>query len=189
MASDLLNSTHPHLQGITLDRLKRERSLRLTLPPEFRPYSTGSNFPDRKIRFSPAPVQVEFEVKPNAEYPLRLISPPGAFVLNTSMGNIAELLEAAGGEPTVMIHPDNAQSANVQDGQRVKIVSPNGSIIRKAIVTADAKLDVVIAVGQWWPKLAPDKKSLNELTSQKLTDLGGGSLFGNAIVRVEAVTN
>jgi anaerobic selenocysteine-containing dehydrogenase len=75
----------------------------------------------------------------------------------------------------------------ISDNERVRVVSPTGAIVRKAIVTTDAKRDVVIAVGQWWPKLSPDKKSLNELTSQKLTDLGGGSLFGNAIVRIEAV--
>ncbi len=187
LAASLLESDHPHLQGITFERLKQERSVRLSLPEAFRPYAQGSNFQDRKIRFSPAPRQVVFEENPNAEFPLRLISPPGAFVLNTSMGNIQELLQAAGGEPTVLIHPDNATAVGISDNERVRVVSPTGAIVRKAIVTADAKRDVVIAVGQWWPKLSPDKKSLNELTSQKLTDLGGGSLFGNAIVRIEAV--
>ncbi len=103
------------------------------------------------------------------------------------MGNIAELLRAAGGEPTVLVHPDDANSARVRDGERIQITSAVGSIVRKVIVTTDARAGVVIAVGQWWPKLAPDKKSLNDLTSQELTDLGGGSLFGNAVVRIAAV--
>jgi len=187
IATDLLRSSNPFLEGITLERLKSERSIRLTLPTEFRPYADGSNFEDRKIRFSPAPVQIEFREQPTAEFPLRLISPPGAFMLNTSMGNIEELLRAAGGEPTVLVHPDDAKSAGVLDGRRIQITSAIGSIVRKVIVTTDARVGVVIAVGQWWPKLAPDKKSLNDLTSQELTDLGGGSLFGNAVVRIGAV--
>lgn len=187
IAADLLRSSNPFLKGITLERLKAERSIRLTLPTEFRPYAEGSNFEDRKIRFTPAPVQVEFREQPTEEFPLRLISPPGAFVLNTSMGNIAELLRAAGGEPTVLVHPDDATWARVRDGERIQITSAVGSIVRKVIVTTDARVGVVIAVGQWWPKLAPDKKSLNDLTSQELTDLGGGSLFGNAVVRIAAV--
>ena len=187
MAADLLRSSNPLLEGITLERLKTERSIRLALPSEFRPYADGSNFEDRKIRFSPAPVQVEFREQPTVEFPLRLISPPGAFVLNTSMGNIEELLRAAGGEPTVLVHPDDAESAGVRDGERIQVTSPVGSIVRKAIVTTDARVGVVIAVGQWWPKLAPDKKSLNDLTSQGLTDLGGGSLFGNMVVRIGAL--
>ncbi len=187
MAEDLLRSSNPNLEGITLERLKAERSIRLTLPKDYRAYANGSNFEDRKIRFSPAPVQIEFREQPTAEFPLRLISPPGAFVLNTSMGNIEELVRAAGGEPTVLVHPNDAQSAGVQDGERIQITSAVGSILRKVIVTTDARVGVVIAVGQWWPKLAPDKKSLNDLTSQELTDLGGGSLFGNAVVRIGAV--
>jgi anaerobic selenocysteine-containing dehydrogenase len=186
IATELLNSNHPHVCGITLEQLKAQRSIRIRLPDAFRPYANGSHFPDRKIRFTPAPEQIEFKVQPTDQYPLRLISPPGAFILNTSMGNIEELLKAAGGEPTILIHPDDAADANLNHGQRARIVSPNGSIVRKLLVTSDARQGVAIAVGQWWPKLAPDKKSLNELTSQELTDLGGGSLFGNAVVRIEA---
>ncbi len=187
LAADLLNSDHPLLAGITFDRLKEERSIRLAFSEDFRPYRHGSNFPDGKIRFAPAPRQVEFTEVPSAEYPLRLISPPGPYIINTSMGNIEELLRAAGGEPTVLLHPDDASAQRIDSGQRIRITSRQGSIIRKAIVTTDARQGVLVAVGQWWPKLAPDKKSLNELTSQGLTDLGGGSLFGNAVVRVESI--
>lgn len=184
LVEELLDSEHPYLQGISLDRLKRERSVPLNLPSPFRPYASGSHFEDRKIRFSPAPQQVTFQEQPDADFPLRLISPPGAFVLNTSMGNIPELLRAAGGEPTVLVHPDDAAAAGIVDGARIEVSSRYGSIVRKAIVTTDTLCGVVTAVGQWWPKLAPDRRSLNDLTSQDLTDLGGGSLFGNATVRL-----
>ncbi len=103
------------------------------------------------------------------------------------MGNIEELLKAAGGEPTVLVNPDDARAVGVQDGERIRVTSALGSIVRKVIVTSDARVGVVVAVGQWWPKLAPDKRSLNDLTSQELTDLGGGSLFGNAVVRIEVL--
>ncbi|MFO1062260.1 MAG: molybdopterin-dependent oxidoreductase [Pirellulales bacterium] len=187
MATELLRSNNPYLAGITLDRLKQERSIRLNLPEGFRPYAEGSNHPDRKIKFAPAPQQLEFQIRPNEKYPLRLISPPGSHVINTSMGNIAALLKAAGGEPSVIVHPDDASTAGVVDATRIRISSAQGSIERKVRVSTDARIGTVVAVGQWWPKLAPDRKSLNDLTSQDLTDLGGGSLFGNAVVRIEPV--
>jgi anaerobic selenocysteine-containing dehydrogenase len=186
LAAELLKSEHPYLSGITLQRLKEEHSVRLNMPEDYRAYAHGSNFPDRKIRFSPAPQQIEFQETPTAEFPLRLISPPGPFIVNTSMGNLADIIRAAGGEPTVLIHPDDAAHSRINNGERVKIFSKQGDILRKAIVTTDARRGVLIAVGQWWPKLAPDRKSLNDLTSQGLTDLGDGSLFGNPVVRVEA---
>lgn len=182
---DLLDTDHPFLQGITLERLQTERSVKLQLPSVFRPYAQRSHFPDGKVRFSPPPQQCEFEDRLSPEFPLRLISPPGSHVLNTSMGNIESLLKAAGGEPLVMIHPVDAAQYGIRDGERHVVTSGQGSILRKTVVTPDVREGVLLALGQWWPKLAPDGKSLNDLTSERLTDLGQGSTFGNVPVRIE----
>ena len=185
IARELLDSAAPELEGISWPRLQQERSCRLNLPSHYQPYRDGSHFPDGKIRFAPPPEQQTFVTQTSSDYPLRLISPPGAFVLNSSMGNIAELLKAAGGEPQILIHPEDAASLRIQDGQRAIVRSRQGSITRRIHVTEDARPGTAIAVGLWWPKLAPDGKGLNELTSQDLTDLGGGSLFGNAVITLE----
>jgi anaerobic selenocysteine-containing dehydrogenase len=187
LVEELLDSEHPFVKGITLHQLKQDRSVKLKMPEDYRPYSDGSHFPDKKIRFSPAPRQIEFKVKPTEDYPLRLISPPGAYVLNSSMGNVQSLLKQAGGEPSILIHPNDAARSSVSDGQRARVVSPTGEVHRKVTVTTDAREGVAIAVGLWWPKYAPDKRGLNELTTQELTDLGEGSLFGNPVVRVEPI--
>ncbi len=187
LARQLIDSRHPHMAGITFERIQAERSLRINLPSDFRPYAQGSHHSDKKIHFSPAPKQIDFQVQPCDEYPLRLISPPGPFILNTSMGNIEALMRAAGGEPTVLVNPEDANLHGVADGRPIRLRSPQGSIVRKAVVSTDARRGVVVALGQWWPKLSPDKSSLNNLTSQELTDLGGGSLFGNAVVSIEPV--
>ncbi len=182
VAAALLDSDHPWLRGITLDRLKKERSIRLQLPEPFLPYANGSHFSDAKVRFSPAPRQLEFEEQPSDEFPFRLISPPGPFIINTSMGNLESLRKLAGGQPQVLIHPQDAEPLEIQDRSMIVIRSKQGSIRRQAIVTTDAPRKTVVALGQWWPKLSPDRKSLNDLTSQRLTDLGGGSTFGNPVV-------
>jgi anaerobic selenocysteine-containing dehydrogenase len=101
------------------------------------------------------------------------------------MGNLESIRKMAGNQPQVIIHPNDAAKYNVTNGANVKITSSTGTIRRQAIVSTDAREGVLVALGQWWPKFAPDKKSLNELTSQRLTDLGGGSTFGNPVVRVE----
>ncbi len=185
VARELLASGHPHLSGITFERLRAERSVRLNLPDPYRPYATGSHYPDGKIRFSPAPRQLTFEEGPTDIYPFRLISPPGSHLLNTSMGNIPALLKAAGGEPQVVIHPSDAARLGVSDGERSLVRSAHGAIVRKTRVSEDAREGVVVALGQWWPKLAPDRRSLNDLTGERLTDLGGGSTFGNVMVSLE----
>jgi anaerobic selenocysteine-containing dehydrogenase len=187
IARDLLDSEHPFVKGITFEDLHEKRFIKMQFPQDWKPYQEGSHFSDKKIRFSPAPKQLEFEEQPSEEFPLRLISPPGSYVLNTSMGNIESLLKAAGGEPQMIVHPSDAEKYGLKDGERNVFSSRQGSILRKTIVSTDAPEGTVVALGQWWAKLAPDKKSLNDLTSERLTDLGGGSTFGNVTVRVEAL--
>lgn len=187
IARELLDSDHPHLAGVTFEVLKKARSIKLELPQPYRPYADGSHFADKKIRFSPAPEQLAFDEMPSGEFPLRLISPPGSHILNTSMGNIPALLKAAGGEPQIVVHPSDAARAGLIHGARSRVVSVHGDIVRKTRVSDAAREGTVVALGQWWPKLAPDKKSLNDLTSERLTDLGGGSTFGNVTVRLEPV--
>ncbi|MFM8263955.1 MAG: molybdopterin-dependent oxidoreductase [Pirellula sp.] len=182
----MLDSPNPYLKGITRSKLTSERSVKLSLPSPFLPYSQGSHFSDGKIRFFPAPIQIEFEEILDERYPLRLISPPGAVVVNTTMGNVPSIIKMAGGEPTLLIHPDDANRFGIVDGDRIDVSSRYGSLERKAVVTTDTKQGVVISVGQWWPKLSRDKKSLNDLTSERLTDLGGGSTFGNVAVGIRA---
>jgi anaerobic selenocysteine-containing dehydrogenase len=180
----LLDCNHPWLDGITLERLQCERSVRLNIPKDWMPYAEGSHFEDRKIRFSPPPTQLTFQEQPCHDYPLRLISPPGSHLVNTSMGNVPSIRKLAGGEPTMLLHPADAQRYTITDGHRATITSRYGSIKRRIRVSEDAREGVLVALGQWWPKHAPDGKSLNDLTSERLTDLGGGSTFGNVTVRV-----
>ncbi|MFN7877881.1 MAG: molybdopterin-dependent oxidoreductase [Pirellula sp.] len=181
---ELLNSNNPWLAGVDLESLKRHGSVRLKFPAGYRPYAKGSHFPDGKIRFSPAPQQLEFAEVLTKEFPLRLISPPGSHIVNTTMGNVPSIIKAAGGEPSVVIHPDDAISRKIVDGEYVSVKSNTGEIKRRVRVSDEAKQGVVVALGQWWPKLAPDKKSLNDITNERLTDLGGGSTFGNVAVQV-----
>jgi anaerobic selenocysteine-containing dehydrogenase len=46
---------------------------------------------------------------------------------------------------------------------------------------------VVCSPGVRWPKLAPGGNAVNMLTSQRLTDKGGGPTFYSCLVEVEKV--
>jgi anaerobic selenocysteine-containing dehydrogenase len=189
IARELLDVAHPRLQGISLEALQRERSLRLSLGQDFQPYARGSHHDDAKIRFAPAPLQLEAKLQPHPAYPLRLISPPGSHFVNTSMANMPSLLKAMGDEPSVLVHPADAERYQLVDGQRYTISSPQGEICRRIKVSEAAREGVVIALGLWWPKLAPDKRGLNDLTHEALTDMGSGSMFGDVLVSISAASD
>ena len=44
---------------------------------------------------------------------------------------------------------------------------------------------VVLAPSVRWNKLAPDHRNINALTSDRLTDIGGGPTFYSCLVDVE----
>ncbi|WP_244346880.1 molybdopterin oxidoreductase family protein [Thermus thermophilus] len=177
VAESLLASDHPYLEGITLERLKREGFVKLNLPRPFLPFAEGP------VRFSPPPEVIPTEPLP--EYPLILLTPPAHRFLNTTYGDVKALVEAEGGEPRLLIHPEDAEARGIRDGMLVHIRSPWGRITRKAHVTEAPIPGTVVLEGTWWEKWAPDGKGVNHLTSERLTDLGGGSTFHSTPVEVE----
>ncbi len=190
MARALLEGQHPHLEGITFERLEAEGYVKLNLPKPFLPYKDGSPVTsDGKIHLDPPPVHIEPQEVLTPEYPLRLITPPAHHFLNTTYGNLENIVQLEGGEPHALIHPMDATQSGVSDGALVAIESRQGRVIRKARVTDAASKGVVVVEGTWWGTRAPDQRGINTLTSERLTDMGGGSTFHNTPVRIEPVSS
>jgi anaerobic selenocysteine-containing dehydrogenase len=61
-----------------------------------------------------------------------------------------------------------------------------GSFVARARVTAKASAaGLVVGLSIWWKKLASDGKNANEVTSQRLTDMGRAPTFYDTLVQVE----
>jgi anaerobic selenocysteine-containing dehydrogenase len=116
-------------------------------------------------------------------YPLAMISPPARNFLNSSFVNVASL-RAIEGEPVLEISAGDAAARAIVSGQRVRIFNDRGSIVCKAVVGARARPGVVNGLGVWWKKLAADGKNGNELTHQRLTDIGRAPSFYDCLVEV-----
>ncbi|MFN3567149.1 MAG: molybdopterin dinucleotide binding domain-containing protein, partial [Burkholderiaceae bacterium] len=119
-----------------------------------------------------------------ARYPLAIISPPARNFLNSTFVNVKSLRDAEG-EPSLEIHPDDAAARGIADGDRVRVFNDRGSFELAARVTDRARRGVVVALSIWWKKLARDGRNANEVTSQRLTDLGRAPTFYDCLVEVE----
>jgi anaerobic selenocysteine-containing dehydrogenase len=117
-------------------------------------------------------------------YPLAMISPPARNFLNTTFVNVMSL-RGTEGEPYLDIHPHDAQIRNITDGEMVRAFNDRGSMLMKARVTDKARVGMVVALSIWWKKYASDGKNANELTSQRLTDMGRAATFYDVLVQVE----
>ncbi|MEG0884962.1 MAG: molybdopterin dinucleotide binding domain-containing protein, partial [Janthinobacterium sp.] len=119
-----------------------------------------------------------------ARYPLAMISPPARNFLNSTFVNVKSL-RAAEGEPHLDIHPDDCAARGIAAGDMVRIFNDRGSFVAKARVTDKARRGLVVGLSVWWKKLASDGKNANEVTSQRLTDMGRAPTFYDTLVEVE----
>jgi anaerobic selenocysteine-containing dehydrogenase len=117
-------------------------------------------------------------------YPLAMISPPARNFLNSSFVNVDSLRETEG-EPLLEIHAGDAAARGITSGAVVRVFNDRGEYRCKAQVSARARPGVVNGLGVWWRKLGLAGTNVNQLTSQKLTDMGRGPVFYDCLVEVE----
>ncbi len=120
----------------------------------------------------------------SATYPLAMISPPARNFLNSTFVNVKSLRDIEG-EPVLEMHAADALARSIASGDVVRVFNPRGEYRCKAIVSQRARAGVVNGLGIWWRKLGLDGTNVNELTSQKLTDMGRGPTFYDCLVEVE----
>ena len=118
------------------------------------------------------------------KYPLAMISPPARNFLNSTFVNV-QSLRATEGEPHLDIHPNDAAPRGIAHGDMARIFNDRGSFVAKARVTEKARPGLVVGLSIWWKKLSTDGKNANEVTSQRLTDMGRAPTFYDTLVQVE----
>ncbi len=181
-------------------RIKRDGWQRLDLPAPYAPFAHGGfPTPSGRCEFAsgrlahagldPVPDYLPPYEGPTSapelvrRFPLAIISPPARNFLNSSFVNVRSLRDTEG-EPALEINPADAAPRAIADGDRVEVFNDRGSFDLLARVTDRARPGVVVALSVWWKKLARDGKNANEVTHQRLTDLGRGPAFYDCLVQV-----
>jgi anaerobic selenocysteine-containing dehydrogenase len=197
MLRTLLDSAHPFLQGITLERLEREHFVRLNVAPgaePFLPFAQGGfgtksgkcEFGAEMLDYQP-PIESRLgAAELRGRFPLELISSKSHDSMNSTFGNEPP---AQSQTSTLFLHDDDARPRGIGNGDLVRVFNDRGSCTLVAGVngpsTGLVRQGVVLAPSVRWSKLAPDHRSINALTSDRLTDLGGGATFYSCLVDVE----
>ena len=117
-------------------------------------------------------------------YPLAMISPPARNFLNSTFVNVQSLRDIEG-EPLLEIHPNDAASRGIADQAVVRVFNDRGSYHCAVRLSTRARPGVVNGLGIWWRKLGLQGTNVNELTSQRLTDMGRAPVFYDCLVQVE----
>jgi assimilatory nitrate reductase catalytic subunit len=173
--------------GITYDKIERQNGVFWPCPTPEHPgtprlFEEKFNLPDGKAKFH----AVEYsgaDEKPDDEYPL--IYTTGRVVYQYLSGNQTrrvKFLVDQCPEPYVEIHPETAKKLNVNDGERVKVVSRRGEGVFPALVVRTIRPDTIFIPYHWGEQLAA-----NQLTNPKLDPTSKIPEYKACAARIEKI--
>ncbi len=201
------HSNNPNMEHITFEELEKHGHIPLSFhrDPEahpFLPYASGQlPTPSGKIEFyseelastglDPLP-----GFKPPTEsrwgeaarrFPLEFLARKADNYMNSTFANLDghRKMEARTNQ-RLEIHPSDAKTRDLADGDKVRIFNDRGSISLTALLNPSLPAGVVAARLDW-AKLNPDGANVNALTSERLTDIGAGATFYSTLVEVTKI--
>jgi anaerobic selenocysteine-containing dehydrogenase len=198
LIAQALETDHPFFAGVTKERLEREGHVPLSLPTDERgeslPFSTREWFktPSGRGELTPVPEWVApRESRSGAdgagEFPLEFLPRKADNYMNSTFANLPGHREMERRTAGVLeMHPTDATARGVATGDSVSVWNGRGRITLSARVGESVSVGVVAARLDW-QKLSQDGANVNALTSERLTDIGGGATFYSTLVEVAKV--
>jgi anaerobic selenocysteine-containing dehydrogenase len=189
-----LKTENPWFEGITRERLEREGHVPLQLPVNEAgltlPFSTAEWFrtPSGKGELTPVPVfAAPVESRGGAEavkYPLEFLPRKVDNYMNSTFANLPGHQRMETRTAGVLeINATDALPRGIVEGDEVEVFNGRGRITLRAHVNGHVGAGVVSARLDW-NKLAARGGNVNALTSERLTDIGGGATFYSTLVEV-----
>jgi molybdopterin-containing oxidoreductase family molybdopterin binding subunit len=198
---EIIETDHPLLEGITLERLRREDAVMLNRPPN--PYVA---FGDRKFKTASGRIELykeelaphdaelpyyhePIEASPqnplHRRFPLTLLFSHSPNRIHSTFANMPKLKRLEP-EPMVEMHPGDALPRKVSERQFVRVYNDRGAVRIKCRLNANLKPGViVIPEGSWVQDFTQGEPY--SLTHELVSSTSENYAFFDTLVEVEAV--
>jgi anaerobic dimethyl sulfoxide reductase subunit A len=197
---EMIETDHPLLKGITLERLEREGAVLLN-----RPRAPYVGFTDLKFETPSGRIELYKEdlVEHGAElpyyhepveaspanplyerFPLTLLFAHSRHRIHSTFANLPKFKQIEP-EPMVEIHPADAAHRAIANDQRVRVYNERGSVGLKARLSADLKPGVVVISEGSWVKDFPEGDPYS-LTHELVSPTSENYAFFDTLVEIEA---
>jgi anaerobic selenocysteine-containing dehydrogenase len=186
------------LRGVDVELLRKQGFVRLDLPDDLRPYADGA-YPTASGRaelrsdalarqghdplpaFEPARESPAGDPELAQRFPLVLLTPKThTRFLNSTYTAHHGRLEAG---PYVELDPRDAAARDLAEGDTARVWNDRGELRLPVRLSGRVRPGVVAVPWGWWG----EQGAVNVLTSDTLTDWGGGVAFADTLVEVAAV--
>ena len=194
----MVETGHPLLKDITLERLEREDAVLLNRPRE--PYVAFSelsfNTPSGRIELYKEELvpfgaelpryQEPIEASPDnplhQRFPLNLIFAHSRHRIHSTFANLPKLKQLEP-EPMVEIHPADAEHRAISDRQLVRVFNDRGSVCLKAKFSSNLKPGVVVISEGTWVRDFP-KGDPYSLTHELVSRTSENYAFFDTLVEI-----
>ena len=187
----------PRFDGVTRERLEREGHVALNLPVDAAgvalPFSDATWFrtPSGRGELVPVPVftaPTESRANGSGTYPLEFLPRKADNYMNSTFANQPGHQQMESRTAGVLeMHADDASLRGLNEGDEAEIFNARGCL-RLRVQLSGRVGPGVVASRLDWAKLGADLSgrgaNVNALTSERLTDLGGGATFYSTLVEV-----
>jgi anaerobic selenocysteine-containing dehydrogenase len=163
----LLDSSHPSVVGITLERLEKEKIIRgnVPYPPEIPFARKEFPTPSGRIEFynellvefgQELPLHQETLESPlrsllAKQYPLTFLTAKVRATTHSVMANVDWMKEVSS-EPMLDMNPIDAEKRSIKDGDMVVAFNDRGKVKLKARLTEAVRPGTVNVPHGWWPE-------------------------------------
>jgi molybdopterin-containing oxidoreductase family molybdopterin binding subunit len=200
---EICASDHPLLRNISFDRLQREDAVLLNRPPA--PYVAFTDFkfktPSGRIEiykeelvqhgaelpYYREPIEASPENPLYRRFPLTLLFSHSRHRIHSSFANLSRMKRLEP-EPTIELHPLDAQRRNIDTDQFVRVWNDRGHVVAKCKMNPSLRPGVVvIAEGSWVKDFAEGDPY--SLTHERVSPTSENYAFFDTLVEAEPVVN
>ncbi len=192
LMDDALDPADARLQGVRPSQIPTRQALRMS-GPDGRPMVLFENVmpatPSGKIELKSDTLAQRWGAQallpdwrePEADQPLRLISPSSDKRISSTLGG----LEGSRRAPPLLMHPRDAAARRLADGAAVKVWNARGEVVLPLTVTDAVPPGVVASEKGAWLATSPTGQTISALVSADLrADIADGACFNDTRVEV-----
>ncbi|MEC8730493.1 MAG: molybdopterin-dependent oxidoreductase [Actinomycetota bacterium] len=196
---DDLTMLRDTLVNVDLDELRAQHRVRVPYPEDGRPFG-ADGFATRSGRVEFVSEQLEAMGQPRLpdfvapqegpggplhdRFPLQLMTSKRHLRFLNSGYSHMDTHGGAEEGPFIEIDEHDAVARSLSEGDRVRVFNDRGSLELPVRISSRVRPGVVVVPWGWWEQHHRDGSVANSLTSDTLTDWGGGVAFYDTLVEV-----
>ncbi len=198
LASDLelareVLAAGPATAALDLDELRQRGWARLDLPRPWLPFAERFPTPSGRFEFVSERADADGHGRlPHYVPPVEaapdpgdgshaLVAPAAHHFVNSVFAN-RDVHRCRVGDPTVVVHPDDAARLGVVPGDRVRVANDRGGFEARVRVSDEVRPGVVASTKGHWT--GPGGTGVNAVVAERDADMGRGAVFHDVRVRL-----